>query len=71
VNVRDIVEAWLKTNGYDGLYCDMECACKLDDLFSCDEVDPGQCHPGYLGSCPEDCGCKGFHICKEREGNGE
>ena len=36
MNVKQIVEKYLRENGYDGLYTD-ECGCCLDDLMPCDE----------------------------------
>ena len=44
--VGEIVEGWLRKNGYDGLYYD-ECACKLGDLMPCDEPHT-DCAAGYL-----------------------
>jgi hypothetical protein len=39
MNVREIIQSWLKDNGYDGL-CnpDMECGCGLGDDFPCEFV---------------------------------
>jgi len=45
VTVASIVEAWLKSNGYDGL-CTEDCGCGLEDLMPCCE-DCGGCEPGY------------------------
>lgn len=46
-NIREIVGKWLKTNGYDGLYYDSDCGCKVDDLMVCGEPNP-DCSPGYI-----------------------
>jgi hypothetical protein len=53
MNIRKIVEAWLKADGYDGL-CDLDCdyegcGCLLDDLMPCDEPSPENCRAGYKG----------------------
>ncbi len=53
--VRDILRDWLKANGYDGLYHDVDCACLIDDLAPCGGDCMG-CHVGYKHPCrPEDC----------------
>jgi len=46
-SIADIVTKFLEDNGYDGLYLPGECACKLDDLFPCGQVDLW-CQRGYL-----------------------
>jgi hypothetical protein len=47
MNVKEIVQIWLRDNGYDGLYnTDAPCGCELDDLFCCDCCSP-DCKPGY------------------------
>ena len=50
--VREIVQEWLRTNGYDGL-CDVECGCEIDDLMPCLE-DCGHCVPGYAATWIDD-----------------
>ncbi len=70
MNLKDIVRQYLNENGYDGLYSEGECACKLDDLFPCD--DPNEdCQAGYLNKCdPETCNLDGdclWHIGPEKE----
>ncbi|MCP4539851.1 MAG: hypothetical protein GY832_22150 [Chloroflexi bacterium] len=50
MNVREIVEAWLKENGYDGL-CGEECGCRIGDIGACDYVE-WSCVPGY--ACPHE-----------------
>ena len=37
---------WLRAHGYDGLYLPGECACLIDDLRPCGELDQA-CKPGY------------------------
>ena len=34
ITVREIVAAWLVSNGYDGI-CSDDCECEVDDLMSC------------------------------------
>ena len=47
MNVKEIIQAWLKTNGYDGLYHDyLECGCTIDDLMPCNSC-LDECEPGY------------------------
>jgi hypothetical protein len=47
-NLLEITTAWLKENGYDGLFNQAGmCGCKLDDLFPCSETDLN-CQAGYL-----------------------
>jgi len=46
-NVREIVAAWLRQHGYDGLCVPyQECGCILDDLMPCD-APTADCLPGY------------------------
>ena len=46
--VEEIVQEYLEENGFDGLYnSNADCACKLDNLFVCDEVGM-HCRAGYL-----------------------
>jgi len=47
---QEIVEAWLREHGYDGL-CTGACGCRLGDLMPC-TTDyafemPDECVPGY------------------------
>jgi hypothetical protein len=45
--VHEIVESWLRQNGYDGLYFDaQECGCFLTDLMPCDGA-AHDCKAGY------------------------
>lgn len=46
-SIANIVIKYLEDNNYDGLYLPGECACKLDNLFPCDQVDLW-CQGGYL-----------------------
>lgn len=45
-NLKEIVEKYLKENGYAGLTdCD-ECGCHIDDLMPCDAPNIFACIPG-------------------------
>ena len=61
-DVVEMVNVFLKSNGYDGLYNENgECACLVDDL------NPGcclsyECEAGYKAPCPGCCGDHDFHI---------
>jgi len=52
--VFGIVAAWLRKNGYDGLYNkDAGCACLLSDLAPCGEMGM-ECRAGYKRDCRDD-----------------
>jgi hypothetical protein len=56
MDVKGMIEDWLRAHFYDGLYhADSECACKIDDLAPCGELSDGACEPGYKANCTEDC----------------
>jgi hypothetical protein len=59
MNVSKIIAEYLKTNGYDGLMNENDCACELSDLIPCGE-DFSLCEPGWKKPC--DCGDHEFHI---------
>ena len=48
MNVVEIVEEWLKENGYDDLYrrCGI-CYCEVDELMPCGQID-GDCTAGHI-----------------------
>jgi hypothetical protein len=52
INVKEIVEKYLKENGYHGL-CFDDCQCKLDDLMPCSGNWQGfdKCRVGKLKDC--------------------
>ena len=51
MTVLQIVEKYLKDNGYDGLYeTDSECACGISDLQPCGEAFH-DCVAGYAFPC--------------------
>jgi len=55
---RQILIAWLKEHGYDGLYGYGSCACLIDDLCPCDSEGVLNCEPGYKVPCPRNGGCE-------------
>lgn len=57
-DVRQIVTAYLRLEGYDGLYADEDadpdgCACVLDDLMPCDGYGMMNCRPGMKHPHPD------------------
>ena len=56
MKTQEILKAWLKENGYDGLvHAELECGCTLQDFISCS--DPGEdCKAGMnrLDLCPKE-----------------
>lgn len=42
--VKDILQDWLVSREYDGLYFN-ECSCEIGNLFACG-CDPKYCEPG-------------------------
>lgn len=50
IGAIQIVEKYLKENGFDGLYSD-ECGCELSDLAPCESMSD-ECHPGYKIKTP-------------------
>ena len=56
--LKSIVAAYLRANGYDGLYNE-DCGCLLaDDLMPCRQEEIGECRPGYRGPCTCGAGCE-------------
>lgn len=47
MNVRKIVEEYLREHGFDGLYYPGECGCDLENLMPCMEFGAMGCVPGY------------------------
>ena len=66
MNCKQIIEAYLREHGFDGLWCPGECACLLDDLMPCGE-GCGSCEPGYRVPCPPECGEHDFHVSAHKE----
>ncbi len=49
--VKEIVEAYLKAEGFDGLFndeLDSYCSCRLGDLEPCDGAFLSGCQPGFI-----------------------
>ena len=46
MTVQQIVEEYLKKNGFDGL-CGCECGCEIEDLIPCDKSWCSDCVPGF------------------------
>ena len=66
MNVHEIVEQYLRDNGFGGLV-DKEavCGCELDDLAPCDDMQ-AECIAGYKAGCTCGEGCD-FHIVEREE----
>lgn len=64
MNCLDIVEKYLKDNGYDGLFDD-ECGCVIGDLRPCCD-DFSDCQPGYKVKAP-DYSEYDFYICASKD----
>jgi hypothetical protein len=56
--VSSILKTYLTEHGFDGLYSEGRCGCRVDDICG----DCIYCSPGVLKPCPEDCGDHGWHI---------
>ena len=54
MTVKEIVVKYLKDNGYDGLYDEMDCGCLIDDFAPCDSIG-AECMPGYRLPGNEEC----------------
>ena len=53
MNVKEIVIAYLKANGFDGLYNEIgECGCGCDELMPCDNAGIDDCEPAFGVYCP-------------------
>jgi len=62
MNVKEIIAAYLKANGYGGLHND-ECGCFDDDLIPCgeccDECEPAYKVPVHCNTCNAACDSRG------------
>jgi len=64
--VAEIVDDWLRTHGYDGLFCGGGCACEVGDINPCGEA-MANCQAGHKTECKggEECPLDGdcaWHI---------
>ncbi len=71
MTVLEIIQKYLKDNGYDGLAGD-ECGCGFDNLATCDT--PLACNPGW--KCPKPGPCSEWedsdtYYCALRHGSDE
>lgn len=62
-NVKEIVKAYLKKKGFDGL-CHDDCGCENSDLMPCLSENIGYCEAGYKHPCNCGEGCD-WHIKSE------
>ncbi len=70
MEVKQIVEKWLRDNNYDGLTFE-DCGCEVGDLIPCG-LYVVECMAGYKVPCPgpKDCpadGDCGWHISTSKE----
>lgn len=57
MTTRDIIEQYLKKNGYDGLIeTRSQCGCSLGGIFPCGHIQE-YCEPAYKGPCNCGEGC--------------
>jgi len=55
MTVKDIVEKYLRENGYGGLFEEYgECGCELGDLAPCGDMNE-KCQAGYKVNCTVEC----------------
>jgi len=48
MDIQEIVETYIRENGFDGLYIPGECGCAVDDLFPCGgDGNVLECEAGY------------------------
>ena len=62
INNKQMIEHYLKANGYDGLYREDgydSCGCILDDFMPCGEI-PDDCVAAFKRKC--NCGEHDFHL---------
>ena len=50
LSVKEILERWLHSRGYDGL-CSEDCGCDYYDLFPCGGDQGGRCRAAYRFEC--------------------
>ena len=66
LNIKEMVRRFLVKEGFEGLFNeDGECACKLDELITCDgDLPIIDCEAGYIVPCEEG---SDFNYCIGRE----
>ena len=70
--VGDILEAWLRANGYDGLADEYgECGCELADLVPCGGPNTESCVAGHRIECLCGEGCEWHMAPGKRPGKEE
>lgn len=61
MNCKEIIQKYLKENGYDGLInADLECGCGIDDFEPCGDLNTVDCKAAYWHECKK---CKTFPNC--------
>lgn len=60
LKVQDMVEEYLASHGYDGLYSPGNCCCEAGDIAPCGQVEY-DCIAGYKQPCDCGDGCD-FHV---------
>ena len=66
MNCLEIIKAYLKEHGFDGLQ-NGECGCEISDLIPCD-CDCSRCRPGYKVLPPDGRECEfDFYICDNKD----
>jgi len=68
MTVKEIVELYLKSNGYDGLFNPGECGCLINDLVPCGQISE-DCEAGYKGPCR--CGEHDWEIYRSKQDSQE
>ena len=66
-DVIQMLKESLKAKGYDGLQCDGECGCDIDDLAPCTEGIQAHCEAGYKVHAPLGSGASyDWYICHSK-----
>ncbi len=60
MDIKSIVEEYLRKNKFDGLFSNhFDCGCEISDLMPCNDLIP-DCEPGYKVPCNDDGSCDGL-----------
>ena len=65
MTVKEIIEKYLKDNGYDGLYSE-EYGCEIGEMFPCSREWILSCKPGYKAEANDSSGWD-YYICPSKE----